>query len=158
MQVAAYDPARVILLSLHVGEPPTDAEVDGVVERLRRATVDAALQGGVVVTNLVLIESQHGVTAIQRRRMGEAMALVPRARTAFVVRSALVRGMITAVGWLHMSNARGDRIQSTHATYEGARQWLVEKSGHPAAIFDAMERKTRLTVLERERRAPSVAQ
>jgi hypothetical protein len=157
MQLAAYDPARVILLSLHVGGPLTDAEVDGVVERLRRATVDAALQGGVVVTNLVLIESRCGLSAIQRRRMGEAMALVPRVRTAFVVRSALLRGLITAVGWLHMSNAGGDRIQSTHATYEGARQWLVETSGHPAAIFDAMERKTRLGVQDRERRAPSVA-
>jgi hypothetical protein len=143
MQLTAYDPARVILLSLHVGEPLSDSDVDRIVEGTHRAAADAARHGGIAVTTLIIIESQHSATALQRRRMGAAMALVRRGHTAFVVRSALIRGMITAIGWLSMSDASRERIQSTHSTYGGARGWLVERSGHPASTYDAMERELR---------------
>jgi hypothetical protein len=146
MQVSVYDPARVILLSLHIGGRLLDADVDRIVTSIQRAIVDAARLGGVRVTSLVVVESEHSATAVQRRRMGAAMALVRRGHTAFVVRSALMRGMITAIGWLNMSEASRDRIQSSHSTYEGARQWLAELSGHPASVFDAMEREARSKV------------
>jgi hypothetical protein len=146
MQVSVYDPARVILLSLHIGGPLLDADVDRIVTAMQCAIVDAARLGGVRVTSLVVVESEHSATAVQRRRMGAAMALVRRGHTAFVVRSALMRGMITAIGWLNVSEASRDRIQSSHSTYEGARQWLAELSGHPASVFDAMEREARSKV------------
>jgi hypothetical protein len=155
MQLTTYDPAQVILFSLHVGGALSDPDVDRVVAGMERARADAT-RHGVGVTNLVLIESQHSATAVQRRRMADAMKVIPRGQTAFVVRSPLIRGMITAMSWLSMSDAGRNRVQSTHATYEGARQWLVEQSGHPASRFDAMERELRSSVQRMERTSGTV--
>jgi hypothetical protein len=151
MHVSAYDPSRIIVLSLHVGAALLDTDVDRIVAATQRAIVDASRLGAMGVTSLVLIESEHSATAVQRRRMGAAMALVRRGHTAFVVRSALIRGMITALGWLSMSDASRERVQSTHSTYEAARHWLADLSGHPASAFDAMEREARSKVQLMER-------
>jgi len=66
---------------------------------------------------------------------------------AFVVRSALIRAVIAAIGWFKQGNP--NNVHSTHATYEDARNWLVKHSGHPAHVFDALERQLRLRALKK---------
>jgi hypothetical protein len=140
MYLLEYDPIRVILLCLHVDGPLTDPDVDGIVASTRRAA-DDALRQGAAVTVLVIIESRYSPTSEQRKRLGEATALVKRGYMAFVVRSALIRAVITAIGWFKQGNPAN--VHSTHATYEDARNWLVEHSGHPAHVIDALERQVR---------------
>jgi hypothetical protein len=149
MLVIEYDPFRVILLAIHVGGPLTDLEIDQIEASILRARVDAARNGDGAVTNLVVVESGHSPTAVQRKRIGEAVALVERGQAAFVVRSAILRAVITAIGWFRQGNR--DNVQSTHGSYEGARNWLVARSGHPASAFDAIERRARERVGQLER-------
>src|SRR5580698_9134447 len=143
MYVMEYDPIRVILFCLHTHGPLTEAEVDSIVASTQRAA-DDALRQGAPVTVLVIVESRFSPTAEQRKRLGEATALVKRGHMAFVVRSALIRAVIAAIGWFKQSNP--DNVHSTHATYEDARNWLVKHSGQPAHVFDELERKARLRV------------
>jgi predicted type IV restriction endonuclease len=63
---------------------------------------------------------------------------------AFVVRSALIRAVISAIGWFKQANP--ENVHSTHASYEDARDWLVTHAGHPAHVFDALERQVRSRV------------
>jgi hypothetical protein len=140
MYVLEYDPIRVILFCLHTDGPLTEAEVDSIVAATQRAA-DDALRQGAAVTVLVIIESRYSPTAEQRKRLGEATALVKRGHMAFVVRSALIRAVIAAIGWFKQGNP--DNVHSTHATYEDARNWLVKHSGQPAHVLDALERQVR---------------
>jgi hypothetical protein len=149
MYVSEYDPSRVILFAIHLGGPLSDVEVDQIEASIQRAIVDAARQGDLALTNLVIVESRHSPTAMQRKRIGEAVARVTRGHAAFVVRSPILRAVITAIGWFRQGNR--DNVQSTHASYEGARSWLVARSGHPASVFDAIERRAREQVERLER-------
>jgi hypothetical protein len=143
MYVSEYDPLRVILLGIHVDGPLSDADVDRIVASTQRA-VDDAVRQGVAVTGLIVIESRYGPTAEQRKLLGAATALVKRGHMAFVVRSALIRAVISAIGWFKRGNP--ENVHSTHASYEDARKWLVTQSGHPAHVFDALERPVRSRV------------
>jgi hypothetical protein len=149
MFVTEYDPVRIIVFSLHAGGPLTDADVDLIVASIGRAVGDASRQEGGAVTNLVVIETSHSPTAVQRKRIGEVVALVKRGQAAFVVRSSLLRAMITAISWFRQGNRQN--VQSTHATYKDARDWLVARSGYSSSVFDAMERLVRSRVQELER-------
>jgi hypothetical protein len=140
MYVMEYDPLRVILFGLHVDEPLSDADVDRIVASTQRAVDDAARQSS-AVTALIIIESRHSPTAEQRKRLGEVSALVRRGHMAFVVRSALIRAVIAAIGWFKQGNR--DNVHSTHGAYEDARKWLVSHSGHSADLFDTLERQVR---------------
>jgi hypothetical protein len=148
MYTSEYDADRVILFSMHVGGALTDAEVDHIVACLNRAAADAARQD-LPVTNLVIVDSGHSPTALQRKRIGEAVSAVKHGYAAFVVRSPVLRAVITAIGWFRQGNR--ENVQSTHATYEEARKWLVARSGYEAQVFDAMERamSSRMHLLER---------
>jgi hypothetical protein len=141
MYITAYDSARVILVSVHTGGPLTHAEVDGIVAGIARAVDDARHAAGVGVSSLILVESVHAPTALQRKRIAEAAALVPHGQTAFVMKSRLMRAVATAIGWFRKGGAN---VQSIHGSYESARAWLVSRSGHPAAAFDALEHEVRL--------------
>ena len=143
MYASEYDPLRVILFGIHVDGPLSEVDVDRIVASTRRAVDDAARQGA-AVTGLIIIESRHGPTAEQRKRLGDATALVKRGHMAFVVRSALIRAVIAAIGWFKQGNP--ENVHSTHANYEDARKWLVSHTGHPAHVFDELERKARLRV------------
>jgi hypothetical protein len=143
MYVSEYDPLRVILFGIHVDGPLSDADVDRIAASTRRAVDDAARQG-TAVTSLIVIESRYGPTSEQRKRLGEATALIKRGHIAFVVRSALIRAVISAIGWFKQGNP--ENVHSTHANYEDARKWLVTHTGHPAHVFDALERKVRSRV------------
>ena len=140
MYVSEYDPLRVILLGIHVDGPLSEEDVDRIVASTQRAADDAGRQGS-AVTCLVVIESRYGPTAEQRKRLGDATALVKRGYMAFVVRSALIRAVISAIGWFKQGNP--ENVHSTQGTYEDARKWLVAHSGHPAHVFDSLERKVR---------------
>jgi hypothetical protein len=141
MYVSEYDPLRVILLGIHVEGALDDADVDRIVASTQRAVDDAARQAA-AVTCCIIIESRHGPTAEQRKRLGDATALVKHGHMAFVVRSALIRAVISAIGWFKQGNP--ENVHSTHANYEDARKWLVARTGHPAHVFDALERQVRL--------------
>jgi hypothetical protein len=143
MYVSEYDPLRVILLGIHVDGPLSEAEVDRIVASTQRAADDSTRQS-VPVTGLIVIESRHSPTAEQRKRLGDATALVKRGHMAFVVRSALIRAVIAAIGWFKHGNP--ENVHSTHANYEDARKWLVAESGYPAHVFDALERQVRARI------------
>jgi hypothetical protein len=143
MYVSEYDPLRVILLGIHVDGALSEAEVDRIVASTQRAVDDGARQGA-AVTCLIVIESRYGPTAEQRKRLGDATALVKRGHMAFVVRSALIRAVISAIAWFKQRNP--ENVHSTHGSYEDARTWLVAHSGHPAHVFDALERQARSRV------------
>jgi hypothetical protein len=143
MYAFEYDPRRVILFGIHLDGSLSEADVDRIVASTQRAVDDAARQN-TAVTCLVIIESRYGPSAEQRKRLGDATALVKRGHMAFVVRSALIRAVIAAIGWFKQGNP--DNVHSTHANYEDARKWLVAHSGHPAHVFDALEREVRARV------------
>lgn len=145
--VTEYDSERVIVFSAHVGGLLSDADVDGIVASLDRAMADAGRKD-VPVTLLVLVESGQSPTAVQRKRLGEATARIKRGHAAFVVRSPLLRAVITAVGWFR--HEIRENQQSTHGSYESARKWLAAHSGYPESVFDAMNHAVRSrTRLER---------
>ena len=149
MLVSEYDSSRLILFGAHVGGPLGDPDVAQIVTSLRRAVADATRREGAAVTSLVIVESECSPTALQRKRIGEAVALVRRGHAAFVVRSPLLRAVITAIGWF--GHGSRENVQSIHASYEGARDWLVARSGHPAHVFDAMDRAVRARIQRVER-------
>jgi hypothetical protein len=130
------DADRLIDVMLHVGAAPTDADIDAIVASIRK-TADAVSRSPTKFgTVLILVDTDHGPDAKQRKRIAEASRAVPRSHEALVTRSTAIRAIMTAIRWL----APGDkkRVQTSHATYEDARAHLVKTTGHPASAFDAL--------------------
>jgi hypothetical protein len=136
------DVKRLINFSLHVGGPLTDAElavilanIDATAEALAHAP-EAAFS-----TTVVLVESENGLNAAQRKRLGEASRKITRSHQVLITRSAVARAVMTAIRWFSPPGER--ERQATFATYEEARTWLVERTSHPADVFDRMLRELR---------------
>jgi hypothetical protein len=137
MLALAQDLKRRITFALHVGGPLTDAElkqvlvaIDASAEALAKAGSDA------FCTTVILVETDHGPTATQRKQLGEASRKITRHYQVLVTRSAVVRAIMTAIRWFYPAEQR--KHQDTFATYEAARVWLVEHTGHPGEVFDKM--------------------
>jgi hypothetical protein len=52
----------------------------------------------------------------------------------------LVRGVLTAMRWIHRKEDNPARV---FATYEEARAWLVAETGYPPAAFDVLHAEAR---------------
>ena len=141
MFAMAQDARRLIQLALHVGEAMTDAELEAFIAAIDGMAAAVAERPGVVATIIIIVETEHAPTAIQRRRIGEAGRKIARSRDVMITRSPLVRGVMTAIRWFTRGSAH--RVQVTFATYAEARTWLVAESGHPASAFDALHDRAR---------------
>jgi hypothetical protein len=97
---------------------------------------------------VILVETEHGPNASQRKRIGEASSKIARNYQALVTRSAVVRAIMTAIRWF--SSAEDRRRQETFATYEEARAWLVKRTGYPGEVFDTMQGEVRGKVSRNE--------
>jgi len=134
MFLIAHDDERLISFSMHVGDGLTEAEVQAIVDSIERSTALLARAGNdVVFTTVVVVDTDHGPTAGQRKRIGQASKLLARSNQVLVTRSAVVRAMMTAMRWFAPADAHNHQ-----ETFAEARAWIVQRSGHPAHVFDAM--------------------
>jgi hypothetical protein len=143
--VTLYDAQRLILFGLHTGEALTDQEFDDILTSIHRATADG-LARWIPTVSVTLVETSNTLNAVQRKRIAAAMSECRLGYHALVTDSILARAAMTAIRWLTRS-ADGYQ-QSTHATYEEARVWLVERTRHPAAVFDALHAEARTQVMK----------
>jgi hypothetical protein len=143
--LCTYDANRLVYVALHVGGPLTESDVDVIVASIERGIRDSAARGNVPFSILVVIETNDGPTPMQRKRIGEAAAAIPRAFTAFVFPSPVIRAVITALGWF---KRKSENVHSAHGSYEAACAWLVKETGHPSAVFDTALSELRARVRE----------
>src|SRR5512135_2346082 len=136
MYVIAYDSNRVINVSLHVGEPMTDADVDKIVSTIDTMADAIASKKAEFATSIVIIETDTGPSAKQRKRIGEATAKLSRSYQALVTKSAVVRAIVTAIRWF--SSGKVGNHHENFATWPEARTWIVQRTGHNADVLDAM--------------------
>ena len=141
MFVHVYDPRRLILFALFpTGAVQRDND-EGIVAHERLAA-DLAQRPLACATTVVIVDETSSVPdASQRKRMADCIRRMTRHRSAFITRSAMARSIVTAIGWLTPSMREVKR--SAHASYEEARPWLIEHTGHPSELLDAMHRELR---------------
>ena len=144
MLATAYDSTRLINVSLHVGEPLTDADVDGIIATIGSMAEAVAAGKEAFATTVVIAEANNGPNAKQRRRIGEAARKITRHCQVLVTTSTVVRAITTAIRWFTPSNERNE--QATFATYAEARPWLIAHTGHSGEVFDAMLAEVRSRV------------
>ena len=145
MIATVHDTVRLINLSLHVGAALNEKDVTTILATID--TMAAAMKAAgrdARVTTLVVVDTDNGPNAAQRKRIGEAMKGIDRGYQVLVTRSAAIRAIMTAIRWLSPANEHYQH--ATCATYEDARAWLVPRSGHPAHVFDAMYAELRAQV------------
>jgi hypothetical protein len=131
----------VINVSLHVGEPMTDADVDKIVAAIDAMADAIASKKAEFATNVVLVEADNGPTAKQRKRIGEATSKLPRSYQVLVTKSAVVRAVVTAIRWF--SSDKLGNHHETFATWSEARDWIVERTGHNPDVLDTMVAEVR---------------
>jgi hypothetical protein len=141
--VTLYDAQRLILFGLHTGEALTEREFEGILSSVHRLAADG-LARRVPTASLTLVETHNTLNAVQRKRVAAAMSECRLGYQAIVTDSVLARAAMTAIRWLTPSTDGFQ--QSTHATYEAARMWMVERTRHPAAAFDALHVEVRAQV------------
>jgi hypothetical protein len=135
MFVTAYDPSRLILVSVHSGDALTQAEYDGILDSIRRMAADGRTREA-PVTALTLVETDKTLNALQRQGIATATNDIRQGYNVVVTTSVLARMVMTAIHWLTPSNS--DLVQATFPAYEQARVWLVERTHHPATAFDKL--------------------
>lgn len=145
MIVTVVDTKRLINISLHVGGALREADVSTIMTTIdTMATALKAAGPSGRVTTLIIVETENGPNAAQRQRIGEAMKRLDRGYQVLVTRSMAIRAVMTAIRWFSPANEYHQ--QTTCATYEEARAWLVQRSSHPAEVFDAMYAELRAKV------------
>lgn len=136
MLATSYDSKRLINVSLHVGEPLTDADIDGIIGTIDTMVQAVAASSEAFATTVVIAEADNGPNAKQRRRIGEAARKITRHYEVLITTSTVVRAITTAIRWFTPSSERNK--QATFATYAEARPWLIAHTGHSGEVFDAM--------------------
>jgi hypothetical protein len=144
MLAMAHDTRRVILVALHVGDALTDGELEAMLAAIARMAAAVEERADAIATSVVIVETDHAPTATQRRRIAEAAQKVKRSREAMITKSAIVRGVMTAIRWI--ARADENRLQGTFPTYADARAWLQANTSHPLEVFDALHRDVRAQV------------
>lgn len=136
MYASEYDAERLILFSLHLGDPLSDADVKGIEASIGRLVADASARGDAPATSVVIVETQHLPNAAQRKRIGEAVNRLGRGWQTMVPSSLAARAVMTAIRWFAPPGP--GKEDTTYASYDDARAWLVARTGHDGAVFDAM--------------------
>jgi hypothetical protein len=144
MYTRAYDRERGLLFGLWSGPANTDDDFE-------RAAADVLLldregegqpEG---VLHIAETDPDNPVpTAAQRRRLSSAAEVLCHVRVYYfcmVTRSALVRGVITALGWF--ASSRGDRRNGCRATFEEAVTWAENHRPGVAARLRELRREAR---------------
>jgi hypothetical protein len=148
MFVTVYDAPRLILFALHTGEALTEQELEGLVAAIRKLAADGTARQ-LPTTALTIVETGNTLNAVQRKRLAAEVSGLRRGCHAVVTDSVLARTAMTAIRWLTPSTDGFE--ESTHAKYEEARAWLVERTGHPASVLDALLAQVRAQVGKGER-------
>src|SRR6476660_8664644 len=106
MFVFAYDPERVINVSLHVGGALSEPDMEALLGVIDRGRADVVAGKAKFFTTLVVVETDSPPNAAQRKRIAEAAGRVPPAVTATVTQSGIGRAVMTAIRWLSPPEAR----------------------------------------------------
>ena len=141
MFVTAYDPNRVIHVSIHLNGEMTDADVDKVCGGIDAMASAVAAKKALFATNIVLAEADSGPTAKQRKRIGEASKKLTHSFQVIVTQSAIVRAVATAIRWFSQNDK--DNVQKVVATWPEARLWLVQQTHYSAEVLDALVAEAR---------------
>jgi hypothetical protein len=136
MYLVTQDAKRLITFALHVGEALTDAEVDNVVATIDGTAKALAASPSAFATTVVVVETDHGPNAKQRKRIGEALKKLDRHVQVLITSSVVVRAIMTAIRWF--TPATPHNHSATFATYPEACVWLVQRTGYKAEVFDTM--------------------
>jgi hypothetical protein len=123
-----YEPGTSVLLCGAAG--PLD---DGMIAAYRRTFLqldqDSLALQRTPVTILVVAPDAQRPNANQRRQFAEVwgVARAPLHLVALVTSSAIDRGILRAIAWLHPPGS--GRRESVHATFESAAEWAARERG-----------------------------
>jgi hypothetical protein len=141
MIALGFDAARLITVMIHTGAAPTEAEMTRVVAHIDAVAASVGKSQGASSTTIVIVETDHGPNAAQRKRIGAAAKRISRSYQVLVTRSSVVRAIMTAIRWLSPSDENNH--QASYATYEEARAWLVARAGLAGDMIDAVHADAR---------------
>lgn len=141
MLVISHDAERVIDVLVHTGDALSVRDVDAIVASVERAERLVREDPSKTSVVLLLIETDHGPDAAQRRRIAQAAAKLPRSVEVLVTTSAITRAIMTAIRWLVPTDR--DHVRRTFATCDEAVAFLAEETGHPRAAFDQLVARAR---------------
>ena len=130
----AFDAERLISVAVHTGDSLTEADVLAILALVGRQGAALAANPAALPVSLIIAETDNAPDARQRRRIGEANKAIKRGAQVLVTSSAFVRMAMTAIRWFAPANP--DYSQTTCATYDQARGWLVQKTPHAGEIYD----------------------
>lgn len=152
MLVVTQDLERLITVVLHTDGALSVADVDELVAANRRSAALLETRADRSATVLVIVESEHGPDAAQRKRIAEAAAQVSRCVEAHVTTSSVNRAMMTAIRWMLPRDPA--RRRETFDTYDEAVTYLVAHTGHPPEAFAALVARARQGLSEPRGSAP----
>jgi hypothetical protein len=141
MIALATDSSRLISLMVHTGAGLSEPEVLRVLANIDAFANAVAKRPNDFATTIIIVETDNGPNAAQRKRIGEAAKRIPRSYQALVTRSAVVRAIMTAIRWF--SPADANNHQQSFSTFAEARDWLVARTGHAATVLDALHAEAR---------------
>jgi hypothetical protein len=140
MFVSVYDSDRLISFSIHARDAVTDKELDDTVALIQKQAAAGAARGK-PTTSIILVETENTLDSHQRKALALATQAVQSGYQVIVTSSTWVRMVVAAVELLKPS--KSTYHQATHATYEAARAWLVERTKHSPEIFDSLHADVR---------------
>jgi hypothetical protein len=151
MIAIAYDSSGLCLVIVEAKPTSLDSELEGAVAAVTQLAHDSNRQKSLATFVMVVDQDVAPPSAAWRRRFAEAEGIFQRLSMAFVTKSALARGVITAVRW--MSGARPGVFHQTHETFESAVTASERQAGRPMPQLAALHDACRRDIAERRRRA-----
>lgn len=139
----AYREDLRVLIAVADGTPNDDDDFQRLIDALARVDRDGASQGKATATIVVADGMTQPPSAVWRARIADLRKNVraPLACVSFVTKSALLRGVGTAIAWLIPSP---DNLEShQHATVEEAARWVEATQGTQAAVTLALYQQAR---------------
>lgn len=147
----AYDPTSLSLVIVESKPVSTDADLEGAVAAVTKLGHESNAAGRVGTFVMIVDDGVPAPSAAWRRRFAEAEAVFQRLDMWFVTRSALARGVITAVRWL--AGERAGVFHETQETFEAALRSCEKRAGKPMPQLVKLHDACRSAAAERGRRA-----
>lgn len=144
MNVLAYDRGSLFSLQIHVSGPLSEEDMVAMLAQIREQFRDSR-RTAKPWTALIVLESDQGADALQRKRLMELLSEAPTGFMAVVTQSALLRALMTALRWMRTSPI----TEQTFADCQAARDWLNTSAGVPPSLIDRLIQSARNSALAR---------
>lgn len=127
MITSAYDPEALVLVSLAAGAGSAEGELELLVGAIERLAEDANRRDGVAIYVIAVDGDQQRPDAGWRRRIATAEQKCRRLRVVLITRSAVIRGVMTAIAWV--SPSQGAISRSAYSRLSEAIAALEQELG-----------------------------